>query len=54
MIILNFLCSHLQNALPANGAPINRQRSGRVRQMYQDFVVQKTMSNWKFWIVSEI
>lgn len=44
--------SHLQNALPANGAPINRQRTGRVRQMYQDYVMHKTLTNWKFWIVS--
>lgn len=47
-----FIFSHLQNALPANGAPVTRQRTGRIREMYQDFVVQRTVANWKFWIVS--
>jgi hypothetical protein len=44
--------SHLQNALPANGAPVSRQRTGRTREMYQEYVMQRTQSNWKFWIVS--
>lgn len=44
--------SHLQNALPANGAPVSRQRTGRVRELYQDYVLQRTIGNWKFWIVS--
>ncbi|KAG5682669.1 hypothetical protein PVAND_012007 [Polypedilum vanderplanki] len=42
--------NHLQNALPANGAPVSRQRTGRTREMYQDYVMQRTQNNWKFWI----
>ncbi|XP_070492951.1 carbohydrate-responsive element-binding protein isoform X2 [Chironomus tepperi] len=42
--------NHLQNALPANGAPVNRQKTGRLREMYQDYVRQRTLGNWKFWI----
>jgi len=46
--------SHLQNALPANGAPVSRQRTGRVREMYQEYVLTRSINNWKFWIVSLI
>lgn len=45
--------SHLQSALPANGATnVSRQRNGRMKEMYQEFVMQRTMQNWKYWIVS--
>jgi len=46
--------SHLQSALPANGAPVSRQRTGRVRELYQDYVLTRTMGNWKFWIFGQI
>ncbi|CRK93053.1 CLUMA_CG006597, isoform A [Clunio marinus] len=46
--------NHLQNSLPANGAPVSRQRTGRVRELYQDYIILKTMGNWKFWIFGQI
>jgi MAX-like protein X len=50
--LINFY-SHLQSALPANGATnVSRQRNGRMKEMYQEFVMQRTMQNWKYWIVS--
>lgn len=50
-----FLHSHLQSALPANGASnVSRQRNGRVKEMYQEFVTQRTLQNWKYWIVSRL
>ena len=44
--------SNLQTALPANGAPVLRQRTGRVRELYNEYVRYRTLENWKFWIVS--
>lgn len=44
--------SHLHSVLPANGAPVSRQRTSRVKEMYNDYVREQTLQNWKFWIVS--
>lgn len=44
--------SHLHSILPANGAPVSRQRTGRVKELYNEYVHQRTLQNWKFWIVS--
>ena len=41
-----------QSQLPASGAPVSRPRNDHMRQMFDDFVRQRTMQNWKFWIVS--
>lgn len=46
------LFSHLHSVLPANGAPVSRQRTSRVKEMYTEYVREKTLQNWKFWIVS--
>lgn len=48
------LSSHLHSVLPANGAPVSRQRTSRVKEMYTEYVREKTMQNWKFWIVSTL
>ncbi|XP_021701396.1 protein WBSCR14 homolog isoform X2 [Aedes aegypti] len=47
---LNNSLSNLQTSLPASGAPVSRQRTGRVNELYQQYVRQRTMENWKFWI----
>ncbi|XP_065088365.1 MLX-interacting protein isoform X3 [Ochlerotatus camptorhynchus] len=47
---LNNSLSNLQTALPASGAPVSRQRTGRVKELYQQYVRQRTLDNWKFWI----
>ncbi|XP_053695890.1 homeotic protein female sterile [Sabethes cyaneus] len=47
---LNNSLSNLQTALPASGAPVSRQRTGRVKELYHQYVRQRTMDNWKFWI----
>lgn len=44
--------SHLHSVLPANGAPVSRQRTSRVKEMYTDYVREQTLQHWKFWIVS--
>ncbi|XP_055638976.1 MLX-interacting protein isoform X2 [Toxorhynchites rutilus septentrionalis] len=47
---LNNSLSNLQTALPASGAPVSRQRTGRVQELYHQYVRQRTLDNWKFWI----
>lgn len=44
--------SHLHSVLPANGAPVARQRNGRVKELYTEYVREQTLRSWKFWIVS--
>lgn len=44
--------SHLHSVLPANGAPVVRQRTGRLKELYNDYVRERTLRTWKFWIVS--
>jgi MAX-like protein X len=45
---LNNSLNHLHTALPANGVPVSRQ--GNVKEMYNEYVMQRTKQNWKFWI----
>lgn len=52
LLLLN-LSSQLHSILPANGAPVSRQRTSRVKELYYDYVRERTLQNWKFWIVSE-
>lgn len=49
---LNNQISLLHAALPANGAPVSRQRTGKIMDMYNQYVLNRTYENWKFWIVS--
>jgi MAX-like protein X len=41
-----------QSQLPATGAPVSVQRTGQVKEMFADYVREKTQENWKFYIVS--
>uniref|UniRef100_A0A1B0DRE6 Uncharacterized protein n=1 Tax=Phlebotomus papatasi TaxID=29031 RepID=A0A1B0DRE6_PHLPP len=47
---LNSSLNHLHSILPANGAPVSRQRTGRVLELYNQYVSHRSMQNWKFWI----
>uniref|UniRef100_A0A1A9WHG3 BHLH domain-containing protein n=1 Tax=Glossina brevipalpis TaxID=37001 RepID=A0A1A9WHG3_9MUSC len=51
---LNNSLTHLHSILPANGAPVTRQGTERVRQLYEQYVRYRTMENWKFWILGLI
>ncbi|EFX75287.1 hypothetical protein DAPPUDRAFT_56269, partial [Daphnia pulex] len=49
---LNAAISGCQALLPANGAPVSRQRNNRMREMFDEWVRVRTLQNWKFWIFS--
>ncbi|XP_067621902.1 MLX-interacting protein-like isoform X2 [Eurosta solidaginis] len=52
--ILNNSLAHLHSILPANGAPVTRQGTEHVRQLYDQYVRHRTMQDWKFWILGLI
>ncbi|OXB84926.1 UNVERIFIED_CONTAM: hypothetical protein H355_016048 [Colinus virginianus] len=41
-----------QQRLPATGVPVTWQRFDHVRSMFDEYVRNSTLQNWKFWIVS--
>ncbi|XP_074106087.1 MLX interacting protein mondo isoform X2 [Cotesia typhae] len=51
---LNTSISNSQSQLPATGAPVSRQRSNKIKEMYDDYVRKRTQENWKFWIFSKV
>ncbi|XP_068151130.1 MLX-interacting protein [Drosophila tropicalis] len=51
---LNNSLTHLHSILPANGAPVTRQGTEHVRQLYEIYVRYNTMVDWKFWILGLI
>ncbi|XP_054166814.1 MLX-interacting protein-like [Oppia nitens] len=51
---VNQIISVYQNQLPATGVPISSQRSSQTRVLYENYVREKTLENWKFWIFSII
>jgi len=38
--------------LPATGAPFSRQRTTKMKEMFDEYVKKRTQENWKFYIVS--
>lgn len=53
----NLVCytfSVSQGQLPATGAPVLGQRVSQVKEKYEEYVLNRTMQNWKFWIVSTL
>lgn len=38
--------------LPATGAPFSKQRTTKMKEMFDEYVKKKTQENWKFYIVS--
>ncbi|CAD5120904.1 DgyrCDS9457 [Dimorphilus gyrociliatus] len=51
---LNNEISNCQAQLPATGVPVTRQRADHMKNMLNDYVKKRTLSNWKFWIFSII
>ncbi|XP_043282884.1 carbohydrate-responsive element-binding protein isoform X2 [Venturia canescens] len=49
---LNTSISNCQSMLPATGAPISRQRTNKMKEMFDEYVRKRTRENWKFWIFS--
>lgn len=49
-----YIFSVCQSQLPATGVPVTRQRADQMREMFEEYVKQRTLTNWKFWIVSFI
>ncbi|XP_076269184.1 MLX interacting protein mondo isoform X2 [Rhynchophorus ferrugineus] len=51
---LNTSISNCQSMLPATGAPVSRRRDNKMQEMFDEYVSNRTMDNWKFWIFSLI
>ncbi|XP_048767444.2 MLX-interacting protein-like isoform X2 [Ostrea edulis] len=51
---LNVQISQCQAQLPATGVPVTRQRVDQMKEMFQEYVKSRTLTNWKFWIFSTI
>ncbi|XP_020299898.1 carbohydrate-responsive element-binding protein isoform X3 [Pseudomyrmex gracilis] len=49
---LNTSISNCQSMLPATGAPVSRQRTSKMKEMFDEYVRTRTRENWKFWIFS--
>ncbi|XP_063225432.1 MLX-interacting protein isoform X2 [Bacillus rossius redtenbacheri] len=49
---LNSAISNCQSLLPATGAPVSRQRTNKMKEMFDEYVRMRTLENWKFWIFS--
>ncbi|XP_011503431.1 PREDICTED: MLX-interacting protein [Ceratosolen solmsi marchali] len=49
---LNTAINNCQAMLPATGAPISRQRTNKMKEMFDEYVRLRTRDNWKFWIFS--
>lgn len=47
---LNNSLSHLQTVLPADGAPVSKQRSSRMSELYEQYIRYRTNENWKYWV----
>lgn len=45
-------CSLCQEQLPDTGVPVARHRFDHMREKFEDYVKNRTLQNWKFWIVS--
>ena len=50
---LNSAINNCQSMLPATGAPVSRQRTNKMKEMFDQWVRHRTTDNWRFWIVSE-
>nr|CAD7457015.1 unnamed protein product [Timema tahoe] len=43
---LNAAISNCQSMLPATGAPVSRQRSSKMKEMFDEYVRVRTLENW--------
>ena len=44
--------SSCQSQLPATGAPVSGQRVDRMKAAFDELLRERTLSNWKYWVVS--
>uniref|UniRef100_A0A8C8VGH1 BHLH domain-containing protein n=1 Tax=Pelusios castaneus TaxID=367368 RepID=A0A8C8VGH1_9SAUR len=51
---LNATIISCQQQLPATGAPVTRQRFDHMQSMFDEYVRNRTLQNWKFWVFSII
>lgn len=51
---LNNSITNCHSLLPATGAPVSRARSGRLREMFARHVANRTLQNWKYWLLSVV
>ncbi|XP_070690370.1 MLX-interacting protein-like isoform X1 [Pempheris klunzingeri] len=51
---LNISISVCQEQLPATGVPIRRHRFNHMQEKFNEYVKNRTLQNWKFWIFSII
>lgn len=51
---LNQAIKVCQSQLPATGAPVPCQRPNKIHKMFEEYVRNRTLQNWKFWIFSII
>ncbi|CAG7720771.1 unnamed protein product, partial [Allacma fusca] len=49
---LNSAINNCQSMLPATGAPVSRQRTNKMKEMFDQWVRIRTTDNWRFWIFS--
>lgn len=49
---LNTSISNCQSMLPATGAPVSRRCDSKMQDMFDQYVRNRTLENWKFWIFS--
>ncbi|KAI3372832.1 hypothetical protein L3Q82_023281 [Scortum barcoo] len=51
---LNISINFCQEQLPATGVPVRRNRSDHMQEKFNEYVKNRTLQNWKFWIFSII
>nr|XP_027215865.1 MLX-interacting protein-like isoform X1 [Penaeus vannamei] len=51
---LSLEISNAQSLLPATGAPMTHARHSKLKEMFNNYVRERTLANWKFWIFSLI
>ncbi|KAK1806810.1 hypothetical protein P4O66_005289 [Electrophorus voltai] len=51
---LNASINSCQEQLPPTGVPITRHRFDHMKEKYDEYVKNRTLQNWKFWIFSII
>ncbi|KAI1301601.1 MLX-interacting protein [Halotydeus destructor] len=49
---LNKEIGDFQSQLPATGAPMACHRTGRTKELFGNYVADRTQQNWKFWVFS--
>ncbi|CAG2114646.1 unnamed protein product [Medioppia subpectinata] len=51
---LNQTIGVIQSQMPATGVPVSSQRSTQTQELYENYIRERTLQNWKFWIFNII